>query len=140
MSHCCSDSYSWSTEKINGLKKEQNASIALPANIYLLKVNNNRNTRKKVWNMFKVNNKNTRTTSLIYFISVDNCSIIHQTKINFRRNFHDKSKCGLQNQYLATKIIYQVNMSIRYRLKPGPGLRPWTWEKTNLLEKPDLND
>ena len=33
-----------------------------PTNIYLLKVNN-RNTRKKVWNKFKVNYKNTRTTS-----------------------------------------------------------------------------
>ena len=33
-----------------------------PANIYLLKVIN-RNTRKKERNMFKVNNRNTRTTS-----------------------------------------------------------------------------
>ena len=36
-----------------------------PANIYLLKVN--RNTKKKVWDMFIVNNKNTRTTSMVAF-------------------------------------------------------------------------
>ena len=36
----------------------------LPANIYLLKINN-RNSIKKVWNMFQVNNKNTRTTVFI---------------------------------------------------------------------------
>ena len=35
--------------------------LPYPAGIYLLKVNN-RNTRKKVWNMFKVNNKDTKTT------------------------------------------------------------------------------
>ena len=33
------------------------------ANIYLFKVNN-RSTKKKVWNMFRVNNKNTRMTSI----------------------------------------------------------------------------
>ena len=32
---------------------------SFPANIYLLIVNN-RNTKKKVWNMFKVNNKQRR--------------------------------------------------------------------------------
>ena len=37
-----------------------------PANIYLFKVDS-RNIRKKVWNMFKVNNKNTTTTSLTLF-------------------------------------------------------------------------
>ena len=37
-----------------------------PANIYLLKVNN-RNTRKKEWNMFEVNNKNIRATLLTLF-------------------------------------------------------------------------
>ena len=37
--------------------------ILHPANIYLFKVNN-RNTGKKVRNMFKVNNNNTRTTSI----------------------------------------------------------------------------
>ena len=36
------------------------------ANIYLLKVNN-KNTRKKVWNIFKVNNKNTRTMLVTSF-------------------------------------------------------------------------
>ena len=35
-----------------------------PASIYLLKVNC-RNNRKEVWNMFKVNSKETRTTMLI---------------------------------------------------------------------------
>ena len=34
------------------------------ASIYLLKVNN-RNTKKKVWNMFKVNNKATKTTLIL---------------------------------------------------------------------------
>ena len=37
------------------------------ANIYLLKVNN-RNTKKKVWNMFKVNNKNTRPTTTFWIL------------------------------------------------------------------------
>ena len=37
-----------------------------PANIYLFK-GINRNTRKKVWNIFKVNNKNTRTMSMMSF-------------------------------------------------------------------------
>ena len=32
----------------------------VPDNIYLFKVNNT-NTIEKMWNMFKVNNKNTRT-------------------------------------------------------------------------------
>ena len=36
-----------------------------PTSIYLLKVNC-RNNRKEVWNMFKVNNKETRTTTLIF--------------------------------------------------------------------------
>ena len=39
-------------------------SIWYPAGIYLLKFNN-RNTRKKVWNMFKVSNKDTRTTPMV---------------------------------------------------------------------------
>ena len=39
-----------------------------PANIYLFKVTNrNPKTYKKVWNMFKVNNKNTRMTSVTLF-------------------------------------------------------------------------
>ena len=38
----------------------------IPASIYLLKVNN-RNTRNKVWNMFKVNNKDSRMTSMTSF-------------------------------------------------------------------------
>ena len=38
-----------------------------PANIYLFKFVN-RNTKKKVWYMFKVNNKSTRKTSLTSFI------------------------------------------------------------------------
>ena len=37
--------------------------VTNPVGIYLLKVNN-RNTRTKVWNMFKVNNKGTKTTQL----------------------------------------------------------------------------
>ena len=39
-----------------------------PADIYSFKVNN-RNTKKKVWNMFKVNNKNIRMTSLMSLTS-----------------------------------------------------------------------
>ena len=35
----------------------------MPAGIYLLKVNN-KNTRIKVWNKFKVNNKDTKTTPM----------------------------------------------------------------------------
>ena len=42
----------------------QKWNYSSPAGIYLLKVNN-RNTRTKVWNMFKVNNKVTKTTSFI---------------------------------------------------------------------------
>ena len=38
-----------------------------PADIYLLKVNN-RNTRAKAWNMFKVNNNDTKTTPSCVFI------------------------------------------------------------------------
>ena len=38
-----------------------------PTNIYLLNVNN-RNSRKMCKNMFKVNNKNTRTTSLVFLL------------------------------------------------------------------------
>ena len=38
----------------------------IPANIELFKVKN-RNCRKKVWNMFKVNNKDTKTTSTTSF-------------------------------------------------------------------------
>ena len=34
---------------------------SVPADIYMFKFNN-RNTRKKAWNMFKVNDKNKRTT------------------------------------------------------------------------------
>ena len=37
-----------------------------PANIYLFKVSK-RNTRKKVWNMYKANNKDARTTSVTSF-------------------------------------------------------------------------
>ena len=37
-----------------------------PAGIYLLKVNN-RNTRTKVWNMFKINNKDSKTTPMASF-------------------------------------------------------------------------
>ena len=40
----------------------------IPANINVLKLNN-KNTRKKMWNMFKVNNKITRTMSLTSFWS-----------------------------------------------------------------------
>ena len=40
--------------------------IIYPAGIYLLKVNN-RNTRTKVRNMFKVNNKATKTTPMASF-------------------------------------------------------------------------
>ena len=40
--------------------------ITVPDGIYLLKVNN-RNTRTKVWNMFKVNNKATKTTPMASF-------------------------------------------------------------------------
>ena len=36
------------------------------ANIYLLKVNN-KNSKKKVWKIFKVNIKGTRKTSLMLF-------------------------------------------------------------------------
>ena len=36
-----------------------------PANIYLFKVSH-RNTRKKLWNIFEVNNKNTRTFFCYY--------------------------------------------------------------------------
>ena len=39
-------------------------SLHFPDNIYLFKIYN-RSTRKKMWNMFKVNNKNTRTTSFL---------------------------------------------------------------------------
>ena len=35
-----------------------------PAGIYLLKVNNS-NNRTKVWNMFKVNNKDTKTAPIV---------------------------------------------------------------------------
>ena len=38
--------------------------LHFPDNIYLFKIYN-RSTRKKMWNMFKVNNKNTRTTSFL---------------------------------------------------------------------------
>ena len=41
-------------------------SLDILANIYLLKVSN-RKTRKKEWNMFTVNNKNTRPTSMTSF-------------------------------------------------------------------------
>ena len=41
-------------------------TIFIPASIYLLKVNN-RKTRTKVWNMFKVNNKDTKTPPLASF-------------------------------------------------------------------------
>ena len=40
-----------------------NMNVNIPANIYLPKVKN-RSMRNKVWNMFKVNNKDTRTTSM----------------------------------------------------------------------------
>ena len=64
---------------------EQKTSYIL-AGIYLLKVSN-RSTRKKVWNMFKVNNKNTRTTShlvLVFLLLTFSCSNFAQwsTKIN----------------------------------------------------------
>ena len=38
----------------------------IPVNIYLNKINN-RNTRKKLWNMFEANNKDTRTTLFALF-------------------------------------------------------------------------
>ena len=64
---------------------EQKTSYIL-AGIYLLKVSN-RSTKKKVWNMFKVNNKNTRTTShlvLVFILLTFSCSNFAQwsTKIN----------------------------------------------------------
>ena len=40
--------------------------FSIPPNIYLIK-SNNRNTQKKVQNMFKVNNKGTRMTSMTLF-------------------------------------------------------------------------
>ena len=43
-----------------------NYSCYCPTNIYLFKAGNE-NTRKKMWNMFKFNNKNTRTMSLTLF-------------------------------------------------------------------------
>ena len=44
------------------LIKKKPCIFSILAAIYLLKVNH-RNTRTKVWNMFKVNNKNTRMAS-----------------------------------------------------------------------------
>ena len=46
--------------------------LSIPANIYLFKVNNR--NKKKVWNMFKVNSKNNKTTRMtsfwyIYYLS-----------------------------------------------------------------------
>ena len=43
----------------------------IPTNIYLFKVSNG-NTRKKVAQNFKVNNKDTRTTSMTWFFYL-NC-------------------------------------------------------------------
>ena len=42
-----------------------------PVGIYLLKVNNI-NTRTKVWNMFKANNKDTKTTSMVSLLLILN--------------------------------------------------------------------
>ena len=55
-----------------GIEKEDSDS----AGIYLIKINN-RNTRTKVWNMFKVNNKDTKTTSvtqkLLLWVHTEKC-------------------------------------------------------------------
>ena len=59
------------TSKFRILKDSVN-----PAGIYLLKVNN-KNTRTKVWNMFRVNNKDTRMTPMTYFTPCSHVSIIN---------------------------------------------------------------
>ena len=51
---------SWSN-KSSQLANFANAFIPFPANIYLFKLNNR--NKKKVWNMFNINIKDTRTTS-----------------------------------------------------------------------------
>ena len=51
------------------------------ANIYLLTLNN-RNTRNKCKNMFKVNNKNTRTTSITVTWFFSSVSIVDFEKVN----------------------------------------------------------
>ena len=52
-----------------------------PAGIYLLKVNN-RNTRTRNENMFKVNNKDNRTTPMAYFTTCSNVSVVNFEKVN----------------------------------------------------------
>ena len=47
----------------NSLKLNCNLVASLPVGNYMLKINN-RNTRTKVWNMIKVNNKATKTTPM----------------------------------------------------------------------------
>ena len=57
-----------------------NFCFTVPVNNYLFKVNN-RNTGKKVWNIFKVDNKDTRRTSAVTGFCLDmkyGFSTIHQ--------------------------------------------------------------
>ena len=48
------------------LDSRKKVIMIIPAGIYLLK-DNNINTRTKVWNMFKVNNKATKMTTMASF-------------------------------------------------------------------------
>ena len=74
--------------------------VIFPVDIYLLKVNS-RNTRTKVWNMFKVNNKATKTTAPRFggFI------------VNFEHILHLCSSVSIVN--FEHVIADQVNESLR---------------------------
>ena len=54
----------WKVSKFDKKKFSLLTQRKNPANIYLLKVKIE--TQEKVWNMFKVNNKNTRTVLLTF--------------------------------------------------------------------------
>ena len=64
-----------------------NFSKAIPTNFYLFKVNN-RNTRKKVWNMFKVDNKDNVVVFLLLILNIfyifSRASITRSTRKVFR--------------------------------------------------------
>ena len=63
--------------------------LPIPTNKYLLKVNN-RNTRKKVQNMFKVNNKDTRTFSSVSFVTL-NRSMFSGIDLSFSNSIYNST-------------------------------------------------
>ena len=104
----------------------------MSANIYLFKVSN-RNTRKKMWNMFKVNNKNIRTTSVTSFWCFFCWLLTYFTpfpsvSINDLEHFYCWVRCNVS--FLSTYTIRQKSKSQRKEKYKRSKNKPNKREKT----------